>query len=120
MMRRGQRSFLQAAAVLGLAASLGLAPAQQEDPPNGLLLIAKPSLTDPSFARTVVLVTQTPDASTPAATTIYHIGRRLRLGFSGHSGESRSASCPPSAASRRSRDVIGPSVGDNCNKTLSG
>lgn len=40
------------------------APAQQEQPPNGLFLIAKPTLRDPNFTRTVVLVTQAEDAST--------------------------------------------------------
>lgn len=44
-----------------LAAS---APAQQDLPPNGLLLVAKPGLEDPNFSRSVVLVTQTPDFST--------------------------------------------------------
>ncbi|MBM3385908.1 MAG: YqgE/AlgH family protein [Betaproteobacteria bacterium] len=47
---------------------LGLLPAaaaaQQPAPPNSLLLIAKPTLADPNFARTVVLVTQAEDAST--------------------------------------------------------
>jgi putative transcriptional regulator len=49
-----------------LASLLGAAGAgaQQEAPPNGLFLIAKPSLADPNFRRTVVLVTQTADAST--------------------------------------------------------
>ena len=32
--------------------------------PNALLLVAKPSLVDPNFSRTVVLVTQAEDAST--------------------------------------------------------
>ena len=32
--------------------------------PNGVFLVAKPSLTDPNFRETVVLVTQTEDAST--------------------------------------------------------
>lgn len=40
------------------------APAQQSERPNGLFLVAKPSLTDPNFTRTVVLVTQAEDAST--------------------------------------------------------
>lgn len=40
------------------------ASAQQPAPPNSLLLIAKPTLLDPNFARTVVLVTQAEDAST--------------------------------------------------------
>lgn len=49
-----------------LLAGLLLAPvaAQQELPPNGLLLIAKPGIADPTFARSVVLVTQAPDYST--------------------------------------------------------
>jgi putative transcriptional regulator len=53
------------AAVLLLALGAG-APvlAQQNLPANGLFLIAKPTLLDPNFARTVVLVTQTEDAST--------------------------------------------------------
>ncbi|MEW6690082.1 MAG: YqgE/AlgH family protein, partial [Pseudomonadota bacterium] len=37
---------------------------QQDQPANGALLIAKPGLVDPNFARTVVLVTQTEDAGT--------------------------------------------------------
>ena len=32
--------------------------------PNGVLLVAKPDLTDPNFQETVVLVTQTPNAQT--------------------------------------------------------
>jgi putative transcriptional regulator len=40
------------------------AAAQQAEPPNGLLLVAKPALADPNFRETVVLVTQTPDANT--------------------------------------------------------
>lgn len=50
------------ALVLVLAATP--APAQQSLPANGLFLIAKPTLTDPNFAKTVVLVTQAEDAST--------------------------------------------------------
>ena len=49
------------------AACLALPPcaaAQQGLPANGLFLVAKPSLADPNFARTVVLVTQTEDSST--------------------------------------------------------
>jgi hypothetical protein len=34
------------------------------EPPNALLLVAKPGLIDPNFSRTVVLVTQAEDAST--------------------------------------------------------
>lgn len=48
--------------LLGLAGFA--AEAQQALPANGLFLIAKPSLSDPNFERTVVLVTQTEDAST--------------------------------------------------------
>ena len=40
------------------------AQAQQDLPANGLLLVAKPSLSDPNFSRTVVLVTQTEDGGT--------------------------------------------------------
>ena len=40
------------------------AVAQQAEPPNGLLLVAKPGLLDPNFRQTVVLVTQTPDSQT--------------------------------------------------------
>jgi putative transcriptional regulator len=40
------------------------ARAQQTDPPNGVFLVAKPSLRDPNFRQTVVLVTQTRDANT--------------------------------------------------------
>jgi putative transcriptional regulator len=42
----------------------GLAAAQPAERPNGILLIAKPSLVDPNFRETVVLVTQAPDGST--------------------------------------------------------
>ncbi len=50
------------AAALLLAATA--AQAQQALPANGLFLVAKPSLSDPNFVRTVVLVTQAEDAST--------------------------------------------------------
>lgn len=49
--------FLLAAFPAGSQFSLSHAP-------NGVLLVAKPSLTDPNFRETVVLVTQAPDAST--------------------------------------------------------
>ena len=56
--------MLSAVAFL-LALGVGApALAQQNLPANGLLLIAKPTLTDSNFAKTVVLVTQTEDAST--------------------------------------------------------
>ena len=38
--------------------------AQQDQPPNGVLLVAKPDLDDPNFTHSVVLVTQAPDYST--------------------------------------------------------
>jgi len=38
--------------------------AQQDQPPNAILLIAKPGLLDRNFRQTVVLVTQAPDFST--------------------------------------------------------
>ena len=50
-----------AALSLLLAASVG---AQQAEPPNAVVLIAKPELVDPNFRETVVLVTQTGDGST--------------------------------------------------------
>lgn len=40
------------------------AEAQQDGPPNAILLIARPELVDPNFRQTVVLVTQAPDSST--------------------------------------------------------
>lgn len=55
------RRLLFAAAALALACQAG---AQQQGRANSLFLIAKPSLSDPNFARTVVLVTQAEDAST--------------------------------------------------------
>lgn len=39
-------------------------PTPQALPANGLFLVAKPTLRDPNFEKTVVLVTQTEDAST--------------------------------------------------------
>jgi putative transcriptional regulator len=56
-------TLLRALALCGLLAP-GLAPAQQNLPANGLLLVAKETLRDPNFTRTVVLVTQTEDSST--------------------------------------------------------
>ena len=54
------RSLLLAAAL----AFAGASAAQQNDPANGLFLVAKPGLIDPNFRQTVVLVTQTEDYST--------------------------------------------------------
>lgn len=50
-----------AACQVFLAAPAG---AQQDAPPNAILLVAKPGLLDPNFRQTVVLVTQAPDFST--------------------------------------------------------
>jgi len=65
-----------AALVLALAAGMA-ALAQQDLPPNSLFLIAKPTLADPNFAKTVVLVTQTENASTVGV--IVNRPSRLRL-----------------------------------------
>lgn len=58
-MRHLLLALLAASAVTAQAQAPAPAP-----PPNSLLLIAKPTLVDPNFARTVVLVTQAEDAST--------------------------------------------------------
>lgn len=71
-----------------LLAGLLLAPvaaAQQELPPNGLLLVAKPGIADPNFARSVVLVTQAPDYSTIGVilnrpTRVRYQGKRIWAG----------------------------------------
>jgi putative transcriptional regulator len=71
---RGYRLTLRSAPGLALLAGIALvcaialysinAAAQQDLPPNGVLLIAKPGLDDANFGRSVVLVTQAPDYST--------------------------------------------------------
>ena len=66
-MQRGIASAFLLAALLTLPFA---ARAQQSLPANGLLLVAKPSLADPNFARTVVLVTHEPDVA-------QHAGRIL-------------------------------------------
>jgi putative transcriptional regulator len=57
------------------------------EPANGVLLVAKPSLVDPNFRETVVLVTQTADASTvgvilnrPTSTKHDKTGETLHFG----------------------------------------
>lgn len=51
--------------VLALAALVPSGPAGAQDArPNGILLVAKPELSDPNFRRTVVLVTRSEDAQT--------------------------------------------------------
>jgi putative transcriptional regulator len=64
--------------------SIGAA-AQQEQPPNSVLLIAKPGLNDPNFSRSVVLVTQAPDYSTVGVilnrpTTVRYQGKPVWAG----------------------------------------
>jgi len=63
-LRRYPNELLRLLAALALFAVGAGAVAQQNLPANGLFLVAKPSLADPNFARTVVLVTQAEDAST--------------------------------------------------------
>jgi putative transcriptional regulator len=50
--------------LLLLGFSLSTGAQTQHEPPNGVLLVAKPGLADPNFSETVVLVSQTPDGST--------------------------------------------------------
>jgi putative transcriptional regulator len=50
--------------LLLLALLFSGAAAAQQEPANGVLLVAKPGLTDPNFRETVVLVTQAADSST--------------------------------------------------------
>jgi putative transcriptional regulator len=52
------------AAALVWCALAAPAAAQQHEPPNAVLLVAKPELVDPNFRETVVLVTQSTDAHT--------------------------------------------------------
>jgi putative transcriptional regulator len=52
------------ALILACLLAPALVAAQQDQPPNSLLLVAKPSLTDTNFSRSVVLVTQTENGST--------------------------------------------------------
>jgi putative transcriptional regulator len=61
------------------------AGAQQDQPPNSLLLVAKPGLEDPNFAHSVVLVTQAPDYSTVGVilnrpTTVRYQGKSVWAG----------------------------------------
>jgi putative transcriptional regulator len=61
------------------------AAAQQAEPPNSVLLVAKPDLDDPNFSRSVVLVTQAPDFSTVGVilnrpTTVRYQGKPVWAG----------------------------------------
>ena len=53
-----------AALLFVLAAFPAGAQPPASEPPNGILLVARPSLADPNFRQAVVLVTQAPDGST--------------------------------------------------------
>jgi putative transcriptional regulator len=56
---------LRAAALLAAALALGAAAAHaQQVPERGFFLVAKPSILDPNFSRTVVLVAHAPDGGT--------------------------------------------------------
>jgi putative transcriptional regulator len=56
---------LRAAALLAAALALGpVTGAHAQGPERGVFLVAKPSIQDPNFARTVVLVTRAPDGGT--------------------------------------------------------
>jgi putative transcriptional regulator len=49
---------------VALGISLSLGAQTQHEPPNGVLLVAKPGLADPNFSQTVVLASQAADGST--------------------------------------------------------
>jgi len=77
--------LLMRAAALALLLACAGALAQQAQPPNGVLLVAKPELDDPSFGRSVVLVTQSEDGHTLGVilnkpTPARHQGRPLWFG----------------------------------------
>ena len=55
---------MRARALAFALALLAISPAALAQPANGVLLVAKPTIVDPNFSRTVVLVTQAPDAET--------------------------------------------------------
>jgi hypothetical protein len=83
-----------AAAALALLVA-GPAPAQQATPANGVLLVARPDMQDPNFARTVVLVTQADDGHT--------LGVVLNRPTAARHGASRcgsAARCSSAASSR--------------------
>jgi putative transcriptional regulator len=58
------RTVVRALCLLAACAAGPAAVAQPHGPPNGVFLVAKPGMQDPNFSETVVLVTQTDDAST--------------------------------------------------------
>jgi putative transcriptional regulator len=61
--------------ILALSLLAAAASAQQAERPNGLLLIAKPQLSDPNFGRSVVLVTQASDGGTVGVILNRPLGR---------------------------------------------
>jgi putative transcriptional regulator len=72
-------------ALLALLLAATAATAQQHEPANGVLLVAKPELEDPNFGRSVVLVTQARDGQTLGVilnkpTPARHEGRPLWFG----------------------------------------
>jgi putative transcriptional regulator len=73
------------ALAFALACGAAHAHAQQPEPANGVLLVAKRTLEDPRFGRSVVLVTQAPDGHTLGVilnrpTEVRHEGQRLWYG----------------------------------------
>jgi putative transcriptional regulator len=55
---------LRAAALLAAALALGAAAAHAQAPERGFFLVAKPTILDPNFSRTVVLIAHAPDGGT--------------------------------------------------------
>lgn len=77
-------ALLRTAALALLLAAAG-APAQRDEPANGVLLVARPELDDPNFGRSVVLVTQARDGHTLGvilnkSTPARHAGQPLWFG----------------------------------------
>lgn len=70
---------------LAVALACAGAVAQQDEPANGVLLVARPGLEDPNFGRSVVLVTQTGEGHTVGVivnkpTPARHAGQPLWFG----------------------------------------
>lgn len=79
------RRCWRAAVLAALLVSCATAAAQQREPANGVLLVARPEMRDPNFARTVVLVTQAEDGHTLGVvlnrpTDAHHEGEPLWFG----------------------------------------
>jgi putative transcriptional regulator len=55
---------VRAAALLAAALALGAGASDAQLPERGFFLVAKPTILDPNFSRTVVLVTHAPDGGT--------------------------------------------------------